>query len=286
MIQKLKVLFIGCGDIAQRATRLIQKSHSCYGLRRNPEQLPSYITRVKADAANSQQLRTVAADGFDIWVATLTPAEFTKQAYQESYLAVAQAIAETVDTLLRPPKLIIWVSSTSVYGNCRGKWVDETTDANPAIFSGEILLEAEQIIQNLPCASTVVRFSGIYGPGRTRLLDQVLAGKGRPKAPQQWSNRIHADDCGGVLAHLVELFETGRSIESVYLASDCQPVTQHEIRQWLAQQLSVTLTDEVVKLGPMRRCRNRLLLDTGYQFKYPSYKEGYTALIDDQKSTQ
>ncbi|MDG2018174.1 MAG: hypothetical protein P8J25_01880 [Porticoccaceae bacterium] len=282
----LKVLFIGCGDIAQRATRLIQKSHSCYGLRRNPEQLPSYITRVKADAANSQQLRTVAADGFDIWVATLTPAEFTKQAYQESYLAVAQAIAETVDTLLRPPKLIIWVSSTSVYGNCRGKWVDETTDANPAIFSGEILLEAEQIIQNLPCASTVVRFSGIYGPGRTRLLDQVLAGKGRPKAPQQWSNRIHADDCGGVLAHLVELFETGRSIESVYLASDCQPVTQHEIRQWLAQQLSVTLTDEVVKLGPMRRCRNRLLLDTGYQFKYPSYKEGYTALIDDQKSTQ
>jgi len=286
MIQKLKVLFIGCGDIAQRATRLIQKSHSCYGLRRNPEQLPSYITRVKADAANSQQLRTVAADGFDIWVATLTPAEFTKQAYQESYLAVAQAIAETVDTLLRPPKLIIWVSSTSVYGNCRGEWVDETTDANPAIFSGEILLEAEQIIQNLPCASTVVRFSGIYGPGRTRLLDQVLAGKGRPKAPQQWSNRIHADDCGGVLAHLVELFETGRSIESVYLASDCQPVTQHEIRQWLAQQLSVTLTDEVVKLGPMRRCRNRLLLDTGYRFKYPSYKEGYTALIDDQKSTQ
>ena len=286
MKEMLKVLFIGCGDIAQRATRLIQKSHSCYGLRRNPEQLPSYITRVKADAANSQQLRTVAADGFDIWVATLTPAEFTKQAYQESYLAVAQAIAETVDTLLRPPKLIIWVSSTSVYGNCRGKWVDETTDANPAIFSGEILLEAEQIIQNLPCASTVVRFSGIYGPGRTRLLDQVLAGKGRPKAPQQWSNRIHADDCGGVLAHLVELFETGRSIESVYLASDCQPVTQHEIRQWLAQQLSVTLTDEVVKLGPMRRCRNRLLLDTGYQFKYPSYKEGYTALIDDQKSTQ
>ena len=248
--------------------------------------MPSYITRVKADAANSQQLRTVAADGFDIWVATLTPAEFTKQAYQESYLAVAQAIAETVDTLLRPPKLIIWVSSTSVYGNCRGEWVDETTDANPAIFSGEILLEAEQIIQNLPCASTVVRFSGIYGPGRTRLLDQVLAGKGRPKAPQQWSNRIHADDCGGVLAHLVELFETGRSIESVYLASDCQPVTQHEIRQWLAQQLSVTLTVEVVKLGPIRRCRNRLLLDTGYRFKYPSYKEGYTALIDDQKSTQ
>ena len=286
MKEMLKVLFIGCGDIAQRATRLIQKSHSCYGLRRNPEQLPSYITRVKADAANSQQLRTVAADGFDIWVATLTPAEFTKQAYQESYLAVAQAIAETVDTLLRPPKLIIWVSSTSVYGNCRGEWVDETTDANPAIFSGEILLEAEQIIQNLPCASTVVRFSGIYGPGRTRLLDQVLAGKGRPKAPQQWSNRIHADDCGGVLAHLVELFETGRSIESVYLASDCQPVTQHEIRQWLAQQLSVTLTVEVVKLGPIRRCRNRLLLDTGYRFKYPSYKEGYTALIDDQKSTQ
>ena len=128
-------------------------------------------------------------------------------------------------------------------------WVDETTEANPVTFSGEILLQAEQIIKDLPCSSTVVRFSGIYGPGRTRLIDQVQEAKGRPKTPQQWSNRIHADDCGGVLAHLIELYESDRSIEPVYLASDCQPVTQHDIRNWIADRLSVDLIEKLLLLA-------------------------------------
>jgi nucleoside-diphosphate-sugar epimerase len=129
-----------------------------------------------------------------------------------------------------------------------------------------------------------VRFSGIYGPGRSRLLSQVQAGKGRPKLPEQWSNRIHADDCGAVLAHLIELLESNKPIEPIYLASDCEPVTQYDIRQWLAQKLDVSLIAEAVKLGSIRRCSNRLLLDTGFKFNYPSYKEGYDALIENQKA--
>ena len=279
----MKVLFIGCGDIAQRAAGQLGSKYSCFGLRRNPESLPPTIMPILADAANAQQLLSVASDNFDIWVATLTPAEFTRQAYQQSYLAVAQAMAETIDTLPKAPKLVIWVSSTSVYGDNDGDRVDETTKPNPVTFSGEILLQAEQIIQKLPCLSSVVRFSGIYGPGRTRLLGQVKAGKGRPKSPEQWSNRIHADDCGAVLAHLMALLESKKPIEPIYLASDCEPVTQHDIRQWLAQKLDVALTPEAVKLGAIRRCNNRLLLDSGFKFSYPSFKEGYTALIDDQK---
>ena len=284
MKDRLKILFIGCGDIAQRTAKGLSKKYDCFGLRRNPEKLPTEITPITADASNAQQLFSVASGGFDIWVATLTPAEFTRQAYQQSYLAVAQAMAQTVNALHQAPKLIIWVSSTSVYGDNKGDWVDETTKPNPVTFSGKILLQAEQIIQNLPCSSTVVRFSGIYGPGRTRLLSQVQAGKGRPKLPEQWSNRIHAEDCGAVLAHLIELFESEKPIEPIYLASDSEPVTQYDIRQWLAQKLDVSLIAEVVKLGSIRRCSNRQLLDTGFKFNYPSYKEGYAALIEDQKA--
>lgn len=280
----MKILFIGCGDIAQRTAKLLSKKYDCFGLRRNPAGLPSEITPIVADASDPQQLLSVASNKFEIWIATITPAEFTRQAYQQSYLAVAQAMAQTVNALQQAPKLIIWVSSTSVYGDNNGDWVDETTKPNPVTFSGEILLQAEQIIQNLPCSSTVVRFSGIYGPGRTRLLSQVQAGKGRPKLPEQWSNRIHADDCGAVLAHLIELFESNKPIEPIYLASDCEPVTQYDIRQWLAQKLDVSLIAEAVKLGSIRRCSNRLLLDTGFKFNYPSYKEGYAALIEDQKA--
>ena len=101
--------------------------------------------------------------------------------------------------------------------------------------------------------------------------------------PKQWSNRIHADDCGGVLAHLIKLYESGKPIEQIYLASDCQPVTQHEIRNWLAEQLTVDLIAEPAAVGPIRRCSNRLLLQSGFSFRYPSYKEGYAALLVEQK---
>lgn len=283
MTEISKVLFIGFGDIAQRASKLMADNFYCCGLRRNSGKLASGIKVITADACDSQQLLSAVNEGFDIWVATITPSEFTSKAYKESYLAVAESMAEVADILPYLPKLIIWVSSTSVYGNCGGDWVDETTEPNPTTFSGEILLKAEEIIQNIPCITTVVRFSGIYGPGRARLLDQVQLGKGRPKSPEQWSNRIHADDCGGVLAHLIGLFDAGQTLDPVYLASDSEPVTQHDIRGWLANQLSVNLVEETVAIRPVRRCSNRLLLNTGFVFNYPSFKQGYAALIDDRQ---
>jgi nucleoside-diphosphate-sugar epimerase len=279
----LKVLFIGCGDIARRAANEMQNRYKCFGLKRQPYNLPKYIQPIKADATNAEQLFSVASEGFDIWIATITPGEFTEQAYKDSYLAVAQSISSAISKLPKPPRLVLWVSSTSVYGDFKGDWVNEDTTPEPNTFSGNILLAAEKIIQQIPCETSVIRFSGIYGPGRTRLLSQVLAGKGRPSSPEQWSNRVHADDCGGILAHLVEYGLSGRLLLPEYLASDSAPVTQHEIRQWLAEQLAVSLVEEEVKIGSMRRCDNSRLLSSGYQFKYPTFKEGYGNLINERK---
>jgi nucleoside-diphosphate-sugar epimerase len=278
----LKVLFIGCGDIAQRAAREMQTRHKCFGLRRQPDNLPEYIQPIKADATDAKQLFSVASEGFDIWIATITPGEFTEQAYRDSYLAAAKSIADSIAELQKAPRLVLWVSSTSVYGDLKGGWVNEETQPEPNIFSGKILLAAEKIIQQIPCETTAIRFSGIYGPGRTRLLSQVLAGKGRPSSPAQWSNRVHADDCGGILAHLVEHALSGNSLLPDYLASDSAPVTQHEIRQWLAEQLAVNLVEEKVKIGSVRRCDNSRLRSSGYQFKYPTFREGYGRLIKDR----
>jgi len=277
----LKILFLGCGDIGQRTAALLADKHLCFGFKRNPQNLPAGITAVAGDITDPKQLQSVVSQDFDIWVATLTPAEFTEQAYRDSYLAAADSISKAVIATQRPPKLVIWVSSTSVYGNCDGAWVDECSETQPSTFSGQLLLEAEQIIQHLPCASTLVRFSGIYGSssGNSRMLNQIIAGKGRPAQPEQWSNRIHREDCAGVLAHLISLFVGGERLQNIYLASDSEPVTQYQLRQWLAAQMSIELTEEPVKQGATRRCSNRRLLETGYQFKYPSYKEGYLALL-------
>ena len=213
-------------------------------------------------------------------VATLTPDGFTPEAYQRAYVGSAKTLASAMTLATSVPKLVIWVSSTSVYGHCNGGWVDEQSPTTALSFSGKLLLQAEQQITALPCATVIVRFSGIYGPGRTRMLDQIIAGKGRPAQPEQWSNRIYSEDCAGVLAHLVRAFDAGKELESLYIATDCAPVTQHDLRIWLAQQLEVELEDEIVEQKAIRRCSNQRLLDSGYEFLYPSYKEGYQSLID------
>ena len=276
----MKILFAGCGDIGTRSASRLAADFDCFGLKRNPQTLPDFISPLAGSMTDLDLMVEVLNQGFDVLVATLTPDGFTPEAYQRAYVDSAKTLASAMTLATSVPKLVIWVSSTSVYGHCNGGWVDEQSPTTALSFSGKLLLEAEQQITALPCATVIVRFSGIYGPGRTRMLDQIIAGKGRPAQPEQWSNRIYSEDCAGVLAHLVRAFDAGKELEDLYIATDCAPVTQHHLRIWLAQQLEVELKDEIVEQKAIRRCSNQRLLDSGYEFLYPSYKEGYQSLID------
>ncbi|MDC1513467.1 phosphate ABC transporter permease [Porticoccaceae bacterium] len=276
----MKILFAGCGDIGSRSAARLVDDFDCFGLKRNPQTLADFIAPLAGSMTDLDRLVEVLNQGFEVVVATLTPDGFTPEAYQRAYVDSAKTLAEAMTLATTVPKLVIWVSSTSVYGDCGGDWVNEQSPTTALSFSGKLLLEAEQQIATLPCATIIVRFSGIYGPGRTRMLDQIIAGKGRPAQPQQWSNRIYSEDCAGVLAHLVRAFDAGKALESLYIGTDCVPVTQHDLRIWLAQQLEVELVDEIVEQKAIRRCSNQRLLDSGYEFLYPSYKEGYQSLID------
>ena len=248
-------------------------------MRRQPQNLSEGIVPLAANVTDANQLATILEQGFDVVVVTLTPNGFTEQAYRESYVQGARALGKAISAADRKPDLVIWVSSTSVYGNNNGDWVDEETPPDPQSFSGTLLLEAEHIIAELPCQQSIVRFSGIYGPGRTRMLGQIKAGKGRPALPPQWSNRIHSDDCAGVLCHLIELYAAGEAIDNLYLATDSAPVAQHDLRCWMAGIMQVELEDEIVQQKAVRRCSNQRLLDSGYSLIYPSYKEGYLQLM-------
>lgn len=276
----MKILLAGCGDIGSRTGLELASQFDCYGLKRNPQSIPQPITPLGGSVTDVEALQTILEQGFDTIVVTLTPGEFTEQAYRNSYVDGAATLVKAIERSEHKPKLVIWVSSTSVYGDNRGGWVDEQSPTAAKSFSGKLLLEAEELIATLPCTTVIVRFSGIYGPGRSRMLGQVLAGKGRPAQPEQWSNRIHSDDCAGVLAHLVRRFEKGEKLDNLYVATDSAPVTQHDLRRWLAQELNVELRDELVEQKAIRRCSNQRLLETGYQFKYPTYKEGYKTLIE------
>ncbi|MFT6694417.1 MAG: hypothetical protein ACJAY3_001308, partial [Neolewinella sp.] len=67
---------------------------------------------------------------------------------------------------------------------------------------------------------------------------------------------------------------------SLYIATDCEPVTQHNLREWLAAQLGVSLTEQPSRPGLLRRLSNKRLIQAGYQFKFPTYREGYRSLIN------
>lgn len=276
----MKILLAGCGDIGQRVAARFADEHQCFGLRRNPEQLPVFINPLKADLTNSEELVGIFSQDFDVVIATLTPGARTEEAYQKAYVDTATALVSSINNAKYQPKIVIRISSTSVYGDSSNQWLEEESPVNPASFSARALKKAEDIMTAVSCDLTIVRFSGIYGPGRLALLNSVKNGIGSPAQPKQWSNRIHSDDCAGFLVHLVNRYLKGQKLEKLYLGTDCEPAAQHDMRKWLAGKLNVILTEEAKSSrAGTQRYTNKKLLQSGYQLQYPSYREGYVSVI-------
>lgn len=276
-----RLLIIGCGDIGQRvADQLDPQAYHITGVRRSPvsNALPHLHYRV-CDVTNPQALARVVAERFDIIIITMTPSERSDLGYKRAYVDTCRHLIDALNVQGLRPQLLLFVSSTSVYGQNDGSWVDESSPTAPDSFSGKRLLEAEHLIQNSGHPAVIVRFSGIYGPGRQRLIDQVR--QHRASSSPHFTNRIHADDCAGVLAHLVRICNN-TPLEPLYLATDSTPTPMVEVVNWLATQLGeddVFSPDARNERGN-KRIRNQRLLASGYPLKYPSFQQGYATLLD------
>jgi nucleoside-diphosphate-sugar epimerase len=191
-------------------------------------------------------------------------------------------LLEAMDKNHKELKRFFLASSTSVYEQQNGEWVDESSPAEPRHFTGRRLVEAERLLSTSAVPSTVVRFGGIYGPGRTRLIGRLLAGQATyPVEENRYTNRIHRDDCAGALAHLMSL----TSPEALYLGIDDEPVTRRELLHWLAENLGsppprAQPRDHRSRRGN-KRCRNDRLRASGYRFRYPNFRAGYRPLLKD-----
>lgn len=279
-----KLLIIGCGDLGRRLAReLRESSYRITGVRRHPPlNHRDGLEYHPCDVADAAALETVISENYDVIVITMTPAERSDAGYRRAYVDTCRNLLQTLSGQGRTPRLIIFVSSSGVYGQDDGSWVDEASPTRPASFSGQRLLDAEQLVRASGRAHCIVRFSGIYGPGRNRLIEQVR--EGRATLTDAFTNRIHADDCAAVLAHLIELHRQGQSLAPVYLASDCAPVPMAEVVQWLASQFGgVNVRHCATSAAPPervnKRCNNQLLLDSGFEFRYPDYRSGYRMLL-------
>lgn len=282
----MNTLMIGFGDIAKRVARqLVNDDHQLTGMCRHPEQkndVDNGVKLVAGDAANEQDLfKVLQSQHFDVIIITLTPAEvdagkYSAEGYRQGYVVPCRHLQQVIQQLAYSP-YVIYVSSTGVYGQENGEWVDETSTTEPVGDFGKMLLQAENLIRDLPVPSTVVRCSGIYGAGRDYMLHQLR--QGLVTLRETWTNRVHQDDVARFIAFLVEQPEQRADL---YLLSDDEPVMQYEIYQWLARQLDVEVSSSV-KPGPgprgSKRCNNARVRSTGFAFHYPTYRDGYKTIL-------
>lgn len=267
------ILFLGFGDIAARTCALLP-GRRLVGVARSPKRVPADVEFWQGAADSEAILGKLATSRFDAVVVTLTPTEFSDKAYQVAYVDTAKALVQQWQRS-GAPGLIVFVSSTSVYHQSQGEWVDENSPTVPANFAGARLLEAERCLQESGLPVCIVRFAGIYGPGRDSLLRQVRAGNGGSSA---FSNRIHVHDCAALLAFLLQRHAAGQPLAQIYLGCDSAPTPGCEVRQWLAEKMGIeprTLRPSQSSRGGNKRCSNRTLLAAGYRLHYPSFREGY-----------
>ncbi len=184
-----------------------------------------------------------------------------------------------------------YLSTTGIYGDHGGGWVDETTPPSPLTERARRRVAAEQVWQALGretgIAVQVFRLAGIYGPGRSA-LDAVRAGTARRIVkPGNLFSRIHVDDLAAVLAASMARPNAG----AVYNVCDDMAAPGNEVTEYACQLLSVepppALPFEDAGLSPMaasfyaesRRVRNaRIKQELGVALKYPDYKSGLGAI--------
>jgi nucleoside-diphosphate-sugar epimerase len=186
-----------------------------------------------------------------------------------------------------------YLSTVGVYGDWHGEWVDETTVCQPVNERSLLRLKAERAWLDFATETgkrvEVFRLSGIYGPGRSSVIDNLRAGTARRIIkPGQVFNRIHVDDIARVLAAAID----ANGVHRIYNVSDDEPAPSQDVVAYAAELLGVPAPPEIAfadaELKGMaasfwaesKRVQNeRIKRDLGVSLLYPTYREGLRALV-------
>jgi nucleoside-diphosphate-sugar epimerase len=272
-----RVLIAGCGDLGQRvASRLLARGSEVYALRRHPSaDADSGVHWIGADLTDARSLQYLPA-GITQVVYSPTPDARDEAAYRRIFVDGLRHLLEALDQ--QSLQRVLFVSSSAVYGEHGEAWVDEDTPPAPRGFNGSVLLEAEAWLSSQPVRSVVLRLAGLYGPGRTHVINQLRAGTARvPRGTRHWANRIHIDDAAAAIVHLLGIDEP----QSLYLGVDDTSLPLDVLYDDLAVLLQAPLAVE----GPTpagvgsKRLSNARLRASGFRFQWPDSRAGYAALL-------
>lgn len=279
-----RVLIAGCGDLGLRVARLLSLENTAnltWGLRRNPQPEPASdvpgLTWIAADLTQPDTLRGLPT-GITHVLYTAAPNARTEADYRAVYRdgleRLLQALASSA--LQR----VLFVSSTAVYGDHGEQWIDEDTPTAPKSFNGRVLLETEQWLhsQSAQFETVSLRLSGIYGPGRSYLLDRLRTGQAAaPAAESHWVNRIQIEDAAAAVLHLMNVPQP----QSIYLVTDSTPLPMRVLYEALAKLVGGPIPPEGAAPASVgsKRLSNARLRNSGFNFKWPDSRKGHAALV-------
>ncbi|MEO7724999.1 MAG: NAD-dependent epimerase/dehydratase family protein [Chthoniobacterales bacterium] len=274
---KRRVLIAGCGYVGTATADLFHAAGwEVEGWTHSPESaahlsLKPYSVRA-VDIAAGEAVKNAAAE-FAAVIHCASSGGGGADAYRRVYFEGAKNLLAG----LRPPTFV-YTSSTSVYAQTDGEWVDETSAAEPRHETGRILRETEELVRQNN--GVVARLAGIYGPGRSALLRKFLSGEARiEKSGARYLNQAHRDDIAAALLHLVTVCGEKLTTPAIVNVSDDQPITQLDAYTWLAAKLNRPLPEISDRVERKRgtsnkRVSNRKLRALGWEPKSPTFAIG------------
>lgn len=289
----MRILFVGCGyTVMSLACRLRARGEAVVALVRTEESARALaargLTARAADCRDPAAARRACAGDFDAVVFSLAAnGADPREIYGDAFRHVLDALAR------HPPRFFAYTGSTSVYGRSADGWVTEELDPSPATPNARILLEAERQLAERAkgrFAAVVLRLGGLYGPGRSHLLDRLRDGaETLSGSADAWMNRIHRDDAASALEHL--LFHPFPAIAcEMFNVTDNAPARRGEVVGWICARLGRALPRFEAAAAPSRhgadanrRVSNARLRALGWSPEFPTYREGFGALLDQRE---
>ena len=234
-----QILIIGQGDIGLPVTnKLAQDDLAVTGLARSERSHYALVDQAKFVQADSRKLSADQLKEFTAIAIIVTPDEYSTAGYNDTYLSICQHLAELAEQL---PKLerAVFISSTGVYGQDNGEWVDvDTVPVTPERDASKVIRQAEQALQQgFGHKAIIIRPSGIYGRERLMRLRKAKESQKEPIASDDWSNRIMDSDLVTIITKVLTI----NAPKPLYIATDYLPVTTFELTTWLSKHVNEVL---------------------------------------------
>ena len=274
-------LVLGCGYLGLRVARLWKsKGDDVYAVTRS---------KINAEKFEKEGIIPVIADITESHTVKELPKAETilfsvgmdRKKYDSVHDVYVNGLKNVLSGIKAPPSQLIYVSSTGVYGNFDGAWIDENSPTNPLRDGGKACLAAEEVLRDCRFAtkSCVLRFAGIYGPQRVPTKTLIQSQQWKKISSDGYLNLVHVDDG----ARIIEKVAEKAVVQETFNVSDGNPPKRKDYYRFIAEQLGLSeipweeteTLNRNARSGSNKRVSNKkLIAQFGNIFLYENFRTG------------